>query len=341
MTGTLARTEEVPGLLHMPAELVLPYDAPRSLWLVERRKGMGGSDALGSMGLDPWKVPLEIYLDKVGRAPERPQTDRMRWGQIVEASILEWFVERTEIEVTRTGLLRSIPNPWQLASVDGLSSDGGVVEIKNTNHYRREEWEDGQIPDGAEAQSQHYLDVTGRSHAWVVAQIGGDPPVIRRIERDDALIEDMRAMEYELWQLVQALTPPAIGTGRASSRLVNRLFPNGVEGKQFEATPEFMALLAEYGAAHLIEVEAKKRKEDAKTQMTYLMGDATEAVRGAKTVATWDNRSKNKADLAALKERHPEIASQVITTTRYRQFADKSNTKSKSKPAPLPAPQEP
>lgn len=78
------------------AEMLLPYDAPRPVWLEARRTGIGGSDALACLGLDPWKTRLEVYLDKIGQAPDR-ETPRMRWGQIVEGAILDWFVEQTGI----------------------------------------------------------------------------------------------------------------------------------------------------------------------------------------------------------------------------------------------------
>lgn len=312
------------------ARLVLPYSAPRETWLATRTQGIGGSDALACLGLDPWKTRMEVYLDKIGQAPERPQTDRMRWGQIVEASIIQWFVEKTGIPVRRTGLVRSKTRPWQLASIDAASADGGIVEIKNTNHWRRSEWDDDQVADSAEAQSQHYLDVTGRSHAWVVAQIGGEPPVIRRVNRDGGLIDDIRAMEHELWQMVDARTPPALDGGKASEKLVNRLFPLGLDGEKYVATPEFMELRAVYLAAHGDEVDATERKKTAKAQMTYLMGTATRAVdEHDNPVAAWGNRSRTNTDVATLRQQWPDIADQVLSDTHYRQFDPKNPPKKK------------
>lgn len=307
----------------MTAELVLPYDAPRDVWLKARREGIGGSDALASLGLDPWKTRLEVYLDKVGQAPEREQTDRMRWGQIVEAAILEWFTERTGIPYVRQGLLRSVEQPWQLASVDALADDGGVVEIKNTNFHRRDEWAEDQVADGAEAQSQHYLDVTGRTHAWVVAQVGGEPPVIRRVERDDALIADIRAMELDLWRMVEARTPPPLEGGKAAETLVKRLFPTGVPGKRIDVDAEFMKKLGEYGDEHIKHSAADKRKKAIRAELAHVMGDATEAYYGGHLVATRRNQSKDKADIAALRERFPEAAAETVTETRFRVFNSK------------------
>ncbi len=309
----------------MSAEMVLPYDAPREVWLNARRRGIGGSDALACLGLDPWKTRLEVFLDKLEGAPEREQTDRMRWGQIVEPAILDWFTERTGIKVTRRGLLRSTTRPWQLASLDGESEDGGIVEIKNTGWHRRREWEDGQVADGAEAQSQHYLDVTDASHAWVVAQIGGEPPEIRRVERDPELIAHIRAAEFELWRMVERNTPPPLEGGKASEELVKRLFPTGQPGQQLQADAELMELLAADRQAHHAETSHAAVKKDARTRIKQLMGEATELVNHANRVlATWDNRSRVKVDVAKLREQFPEIAAQVVSETHYRQFTNKT-----------------
>lgn len=312
----------VVGTSPLGAELLLPYDAPRELWLSERTKGIGGSDALACLGLDPWKTRLEVYLDKLGQAPEREQTDRMRWGQVVEAAILDWFVEQTGIPVSRCGLLRSVERPWQLANVDGLAHDGGIVEIKNTNYHRRGEWEDDQVADGAEAQSQHYLDVTIRSHAWVVAQIGGEPPVIRRVERDKELIGHLRAAELEVWERVQAQSPPPLEGGKAAERLVSRLFPNGVDGKHIEVNAEFLAKVRDYQAELAVEKAAEKRKKALGAELAHVMGDATEAWHNGRLVATRNNHERTTASLAELRDRYPLIAADpdVVTTTPYRKL---------------------
>jgi putative phage-type endonuclease len=113
--------------------LVAPASTPRAEWLRLRREGIGGSDALAVLGLDPWKTRMEVWLDKTGddRA-DREQTDRMAWGNFVEAPIAEWFTFRTGVKTRRCGLLRHADRPWQRVSVDRLTADGGVLEIKNT-----------------------------------------------------------------------------------------------------------------------------------------------------------------------------------------------------------------
>lgn len=46
-------------------------DYTREQWLELRKKGIGGSEAGAIMGLNKWKTPLEIFLDKTeGSIPD-------------------------------------------------------------------------------------------------------------------------------------------------------------------------------------------------------------------------------------------------------------------------------
>ena len=306
--------------------LVAPYDTPREEWLRLRRDGIGGSDALAVLGLDPWKTRMEVYLDKTGddRA-EREQSDGMAWGNYVEGPIAEWFTFKTGIKVRRCGLMRHEDRPWQRVSVDRLTADGGILEIKNTNYHRRGEWEDDEgeiVADGAEAQGQHALAVTGLPHVWFAAQVGGQPPVIRRIDRDDAFIADLTAAEAEFWALVEARTPPAL-EGRASADLIARLYPRAGDGATAELSAEQVALLREYRKELANENAASDRKDEIKAVITAAMGGASTAVHDGQVVARWANRKRTsvpKEGIAVLRERYPDVAAEVVTVKGYRQF---------------------
>ncbi|GAB3977423.1 YqaJ viral recombinase family protein [Actinoallomurus acanthiterrae] len=314
-----------PGALITPAsELVLPKTASHAEWLTARRAGIGGSDALAVIGLDPYKTRLEVYLDKVDRAPVRPQTKRMRWGQIVEDSIATYFSERTGIGVRHCGLLRNLERTWQLASVDRLTNDGGLLEVKNTSIWRAKEWSDDQIADGAEAQAQHYLDVTGLDHAWVAVQIGGDPPEIRLIERNESFIADIRAMEEEFWQLVVTRTPPALEGGAAAADLIKRMFPSGAEGKRVEVDEEFMTLLAEHRRHVTEQSAAEKNKKAVQSRLAQRMGTASVAVYRGEVVAEWKNeRGREVCDGDVLREKFPDAAGLVLSRRSVRKFYNK------------------
>jgi putative phage-type endonuclease len=305
---------------------VARYDTPREEWLRLRRDGIGGSDALAVLGLDPWKTRMEVYLDKTGDSrADREKTDAMEWGNYVESPVADWFTYKTGVKVRRCGLMQHQDRPWQRVSVDRLTADGGVLEVKNTNYHRRREWEDDEgeiVADGAEAQAQHAMAVTGLPHAWFAAQIGGQPPAIRRIDRDDAFIANLTAAEAEFWALVEARTPPAL-EGRASADLIARMYPEAMSGATAELSAEDVDLLREYRKELANESAAKGRKDEIKAVITAAMGDAEIAVHDGEPVARWANRSKTsvpKEGIAALREKYPDVAAEVIASKGYRQF---------------------
>lgn len=306
--------------------LVARCDAPRDQWLRLRRHGIGGSDALAVLGLDPWKTRMEVWLDKTGSEVTREQSDRMRWGQVVEAPIAEWFTERTGVRTRRCGLMRHESREWQRVSVDRLTSDGGLLEAKNTNYHRRGEWEDdlGEIiADGAEAQAQHGMAVTGLGHAWICAQVGGEPPVIRRIDRDESFIADLTRCEEEFWALVEARTPPALDGGEAAAKLIARLYPEAVPGSTAELTAAQVDLLREYLKEGGVKKAAGDRQDEIKAELTAAMGTAEAAMFAGQKVARWGNCSRTsvpKGNIAVLRERWPDAAAEVVETKGYRQF---------------------
>ena len=307
--------------------LLARYNTPREQWLRLRQQGIGGSDALAVMGLDGWKTRMEVWLDKTGRLPEKEATLRMVWGQFVEATIGEWFTYQTGIKVRRCGLLANVHRPWQRVSVDFLTADGGLLEIKNRSRYVTANWDDGQVDDGAEAQGQHGLAVTGLRHSWFAAQLAGEPPVIRRIERNDLLITDMNAMEAEFWQLVKDGTPPAL-EGRASPALVKRLFPGAETGKVIELDDEAIDLLRENRRVQREEATAKRSKEELAAKVQMLIGDAEFATHRGRLVATWKaTAGRENTDSELLKEKYPAVAAEVVTRTPGRMFLNKLGNK--------------
>lgn len=300
MTGLAALPFPIEGVTELA-----PPDADREAWLELRRSGIGGSDALAVLGLDRWKSRLGVYLDKVGDAPEQDDNDAMEWGRDVEPVIADWFTKKTGIPAYRCGLLRCDARPWQLLTPDRITGDGGLLEIKNTNMYRAREWDDDQVADGAEAQLQHGLAVTGLSHGWAAAAVGGRPPVFRRVERDEALIADLTAIESEFWQMVQDRTPPAIEGTAADADLLARLFPLG-DGSEVQLPTEARAAVAGY---RTLGAEIKRLKGEqlaCRNVVESALGVASAGLHGEDRLVSWRNTGDFNAD--AFTAVHPDLA---------------------------------
>lgn len=267
------------------AQLVLPADAPRGRWLAERRKGIGGSDASTVVGVNRYSSRYELWLDKTGQLREIEATDRMEAGIRMEAVMRQWFTDRTGIPVRRQGLVRSRTRPWQMVSLDGLTADGGLFESKCTNWRLADEWADDQVSDHAEVQALHGLAVTGRTHAWVVALIDGWDFQIRRVERNQPLIDSISEMEERFWfDHIVAGVEPAIEAQALG--VVKDRWPT-VERPAVQVSPTVIRpLIAELQAAKAESKDATTRAKAAEAQIRALIGDAEQALIGDQVVAT-------------------------------------------------------
>lgn len=40
-------------------------------WLQYRRRGIGGSDIAAICGISKWRIPMHVYLEKLGESPDQ------------------------------------------------------------------------------------------------------------------------------------------------------------------------------------------------------------------------------------------------------------------------------
>ena len=83
-------------------------------WLEHRRLGIGGSDASVVCGINRYKSPVELWLDKTGQLPAQEAGEAAYWGSQLEALVRAEFTKRTGIEVIHKSEL--------FASMKGYSS---------------------------------------------------------------------------------------------------------------------------------------------------------------------------------------------------------------------------
>lgn len=309
---TVTALRKVTGRWSCPdARLVLRADAPREMWLGARTQGIGGSDASTCAEVNRFSNRHDLFLEKTGRWVDNRDNDAMEWGRRLEPVIRQWFAENTGLEVRRAGLMASRRHPWQIVSVDGLVGDGGGLEIKTTNWRMAEEWDDDQIPDHAEIQAQHAMAVTGRPHWWIAGLLDGRTPLLRRVERDDALIASLTEIERRFWfDHVLADVPPAV-TGSSLPGIKQYL---ALVGRTYTEAPagEVEPLLARLAEAKAAVKAAQADADTAEAQLRLLAGDAEEVhVDGATRITCKANGSFSPKRFA---EDHPDVAAQFTTT---------------------------
>jgi putative phage-type endonuclease len=314
---TLDRVEWLPV---DTADEILPADAPREQWLAERAKGLGGSDTSAVLGLNKYTSAIKLWLEKTGRAHEDPDNDLMEWGRRLEPVVADWFTDHTGIPLARVGLFRHRVYPVLQCTPDRLTPDGGL-EIKTLDHNTEHLWADDQIPDHAELQSQKCMAVTGRGHWWVVGLVNGRRPLLRRVERNEALIERIVAFETGWWRdYVLADEMPPLDASESTNEALRAWIGPGGPDQAVQVTPELLGLLAEWNHAKDMVRAAEAEQMLADSRLRLAIGTASVVV--ADLDAPHDDSKAGKANTLltlradgsfgakAFAEAHPELAAQ-------------------------------
>lgn len=280
----------------------------REQWLAERRTGIGGSDVAPLMGLSPWTTPYELWLDKLGRLPQKEETPAMRMGTLLEPLILGMYVQETGIHATKPAeIIRSTQHPFALANLDGLASDR-VVEIKSARDDR--DWgEPGtdEIPTYYAAQVMHYMGVTGLPRADVAVLIGGSDFRVYTVARDDDLIQAIFRVEQDFWRHVTECSPPPIE--RASDAAL--AWPAS-RASHVQAPPNIAASVARLkeikAMAKALESEASTLEDIVKP---FIADNDTLVDVGGHVLATWkSSKDSSRFDMDAFKVAHPDLVEQ-------------------------------
>jgi len=201
----------------------------REEWLEARRKGIGGSDAAAVCGLNPYKSPLEVYLEKIGEIDPPEDNEAMYWGRKLEDIVAQEFSERTGLKVRRVNsILQHKEVPFMLANLDrvivGNDEGPGVLECKTSSAFKLKDWEE--VPLMYQLQVYHYLAVTGYKYAYLAVLIGGRIFKTFRLDRDEEIIANLIKIESDFWHNhVLAGVMPEPDGNKTSTELLSKLYP--------------------------------------------------------------------------------------------------------------------
>ena len=312
----------------MPAKiLVSTEDMPYADWLEYRKQGIGGSDASVVCGINRYKSPVELWMEKTDQMPSQEAGEAAYWGTQLEPFVRAEFTKRTGIEVIHTmQLLQSEEHPFMLANLDGICDvpDVGkcIFEAKTASAYKAGEWEDT-IPDEYMLQVQHYMAVTGCVGTYIAVLIGGNTFKWRFVERDEELISMLIELETAFWNHVQDSTPPPLDGSDASAKFLAERFRDSIPQSHITLPDTAADLLAQYDeACEELEI-VTERKQKAENLLKEMMGENEVGTTGDRIV-TWKSVSQERLDSKTLKAEHPALYKKYANKSSYRRFTIKA-----------------
>ena len=290
--------------------LVSTKDMPRNEWLAWRKKGIGSSDAPVAIGISPYKSPLALWLEKTNRQePEDLSTkEAVFWGTTLEPILADVYMQRTQKKVRRVNQILQHPeHPYLLANLDRAIEGGGILEIKTAGLRSERQWEEG-VPFAYQIQVLHQLAVTGKAWADVAVLIGGQEFRIYRVERDEARIATLIALENRFWQYVSEDQQPPVDGSESSKKALAQLYPTDhAPLVDVSDQPERNALFADLIKARQASQVLEQQEALLEQRVKEVIGDAQGALfAGGK--ALWKcTKSSHRLNIDKLTQDHPEL----------------------------------
>lgn len=179
-------------------------------WLAERRKGIGGSDAAGIIGLNSYTTPYSIWADKTGRVPPKEDNEAMRQGRDFEEYVAKRWEEKTGKKVRRCNfIIRNSEYPFAHANIDrDVVGENAGLECKTTSVMNLKKFKNGSYPENYYVQCVHYMAITGAERWYLGVLVLGQGFYDFVIERDEDEIKALMQAEAEFWTHVENDTPP-------------------------------------------------------------------------------------------------------------------------------------
>lgn len=277
-------------------------------WLQTRNAGIGGSDASVIVGLNPYKSPYQLWLEKTGQAeaPDLSGNQRIYWGVKNEPNVADWFMETTGKKVRKLGTLRSRAHPFMLANVDrAVMGEEAGLEIKTAGVSQAKKWKGDEIPDAYYCQCLHYLAVTGAARWYIAVLIGGNEALYKTVERNEEDIKALIQAEADFWHLVETNTPPPVDGSASCSAALSERFKGG--GPSILLPGRVDSMIESLNDDKKIMEALKRQITEKENAIKELLGDAEEGTTDHYRVLWKTQSGRESVPLAKIKKSAPDI----------------------------------
>lgn len=279
-------------------------------WLEARAIGIGGSDAAVIMGMNPYKSPYQLWLEKTGQVepPDLSGNQYVYWGTKNEANIADWFQEETGKKVKRLGTLRSKEYPFMLANVDRtVVGENAGLEIKTAGVRQYRKWKDDEIPDAYYCQCLHYMAVTGADYWYIAVLLGGNEAKWKRIERNEEDIQHLIMAETDFWKLVETRTPPPVDGSDSCAAALSAQYKGGDPNFSVILQPDADGVIESLENDRAIMDALKKQITEKENRLKALLGNAEEGTTDHYRVLWKTQAGRLSVPLAKIKKQAPDV----------------------------------
>jgi len=287
-------------------------------FLLDRQKGIGGSDVAAIMGISPWKTPLDVYLEKTtpvgdGLEPDKPALAR---GRRCEKYILEEYTDHTLQTLTPGRLIRHPKYPFLQGHVDAFVKgyEGIVVEAKSVAGSPNS-W-DNEIPPYYKTQVAHYALISDCERVDVPVLFDRWQYACFSYYRDPTFEDQIMQACLAFWHdHVLKENPPQ----PRSLHDAQSLYPMP-EATGCQATKQVQEDLGQLACVMEAKKKLAEREESIKVRVMGYMKNHETLLDGKTILATWKGQKRSILDTGQLKTNHPELYTQYSKEQTIRVF---------------------
>jgi putative phage-type endonuclease len=270
--------------------------------------------------MNPYSSPYSVWADKLGKLPEKEDSEPMRLGRDLEEYVAQRFTEATGKKVRRENNILINPEyPFAHANVDRMvTGEDAGFEAKTTSALNLKKFKNGEFPDNYYAQCTHYLAVTGCKRWYLGVLVLGKGFYDFVIERDEAEINALAKSEADFWEYVKSKTPPAVDGSDSTTETISTIFPNSnTETVNLFAYED---ALKQYVALGKQIKELEKLQQEMANKVKSFMNEAGKGESDGFKVS-WPTTSKSTFDHKKFAEEHPDVdLTAYYKTSSYRTF---------------------
>ena len=299
-----------------------------------RETFIGGSDVGTIMGLNPFKSPYELFLEKT-RQIERENLDdklQVRLGHKMEQVVAELYEEETGCKVQQSNKsFRSKEFPFLIGHIDRkIVGKKKGLEIKTTSSFNKTDYEDGVVPPSHYYQCMFYMMITGM-HDWDLATLRDNREFhITHVEWNEGIAEDMLEKCIDFWDCVVNKTwdKPLDGSD-ATTEILDKAYT--VENKYDTSSVPISSNNTGLNVADYMELKkAYKQIGESITafenNVKAVLGSSQYGIIDNEYSVSWRQCTRSGGiDFKAFQKDHPEIDFEMYRKpdTEYRRFAIK------------------
>lgn len=292
-------------------------------WHIRRRFGIGGSDVGAILGVNPYKTPYQVWLEKTGR--EMPEdlsdNDAVMAGTLFEDAVAKFYEIREGKTVRRWNNTRFHDTmPWLAGNVDRIvQGERRILECKTAGMFAKGWGEPGsdEVPESYLLQVMHYMAVWGYDVADLAVVVGGQQYRKYTFKFDQELFDVVAEHLRSFWfNNVIADVPP-----EPSSLLEIEQFYKKDNGESLTASEQVAEAVARLEKLKIDEKVLTEDIDAEKAIVKKFMGEKAVLVDQYGTkLASWRNQSAKRFDATTFKKIHPDLHAKFTVESESRVF---------------------